>query len=202
MVLVVCILLAVLFQCKMLSRAGEECRDFEEAAASGNTTWLDRLPVECVNTVALEFTVTMLTVAIDADQVESVQWLLDHGADPNDWPEGHRGCGSIRWVTARSPNSDAIMKLLVESGGDINQACTIEDDNEDLFDLTPLLEVVYYGDVDTVMLLKKYGAKDDGEAWEMAGLFHGPTAQAGAMYHGPGPRTLRKLREVLQRPTG
>jgi uncharacterized protein len=90
------------------------------------------------------------------DRVELVQWLLDHGRDPNKLGGGCYACFAL--MTAAHQKNLPMVKLLVERGGLINAL--------NAYGLSPLTYAQMGGSQEVIDYLRSVGAK---EPWEIRG---------------------------------
>jgi hypothetical protein len=102
-----------------------------------------------------------LSLASMAGNVQMVEWLLSHGADPN--TRTHAGRTALINV-ADAPAGCRIARLLIDAGGDLNVV--------DKRGNTALIEATRAGDTDLVRMLLSAGAESETPAKDDASSDH------------------------------
>ena len=143
---------------------------------------------------------TVLMHAVDAGHAETVEFLLQHGADPNvpvkraehlyypfgaglDIERGDEGTTALMHAAANERVE--IVEVLLAHGADANVRAT---DSDEGFAVTASLMAVYRGNLEIVRMLMEHGAHleaDDIVLVFLVGLFNGDAALADfALEHG------------------
>lgn len=91
-----------------------------------------------------------LKLAVQADNLVAVRFLLDHGADPND-PFEEGGYTPIFMAKGSRPNFKAIMDALIGRGADVNYRWSE-------YELSPMMEAIIHRDVEMVKYLLDHGS--------------------------------------------
>jgi ankyrin repeat protein len=116
---------------------------------------MDELCRRGANVNASPFRGTPLTYAAGYNKVESVRWLLNHGADPNlrhDFGgEGH-GCNAVALHLAAQFGALDTLRVLVEHGANLNT-------RDGQFNATPLQWAAHAGADNSITLLRELGAE-------------------------------------------
>jgi len=103
-----------------------------------------------------KYGVTPLMTAVSLDQLDRVQMLLEHGANP--LAKDNNGQLPIHHIANNLGSQLEIVELLFKGGADVNAA-----DNEGR---TPLINSVTYGDVGVMRLLLAHGASVNAKSKE------------------------------------
>ena len=99
---------------------------------------------------------TIIYSAASSNNAELVDWLLEHGADPNHTANGCKACYAL--MTAAHKNNLAMVKTLVEHGGLINGL--------NAFGVSPLTYAKMGDSQEVIDYLKSQGAL---EPWQIRG---------------------------------
>ena len=94
--------------------------------------------------------------AVASNNVALVEWMLNHGANPNSTAHGCRACYGL--MTAAHNKNFPMVKLLVERGGLINGL--------NAFGLSPLSYALMGGSQEVIDYLRSVGAQ---EPWQIRG---------------------------------
>ena len=137
--------------------AEERSDAFLEAAKTGDTDALRTLLAEGVDIhvadwagwPALNWAALML-------RNESIEFLLDFGADIEYLAKGGKNSGRPLMMAAKKYNGLETVKLLVARGADVNGA--------DQYGRTPLIVAARYGRIEIVRFLLSHGARPDAES--------------------------------------
>lgn len=137
--------------------AEERAAAFLEAAKTGNTDTLRALLNEGVDVhvadwagwPALSWAALML-------RNESIEFLLDSGADIEYLARGGKNSGRPLMMAAKKFNGLDTVKLLVSRGADVNGA--------DQYGRTPLIMAARYGRIEVVRFLLSHGALPNAES--------------------------------------